>query len=252
MNQLFEGLNTGVIVACDVSTKEELYNLIEKTNDVEGIVGYKLGFMLGTGFGLRNIGPEIKSYTDKPIIYDHQKAGTDIPAMGENFGKLLGESQIDAGIIFPLAGPATQEGFIEGIINNGVIPISGGEMTHDKFLAKDGGYIRDDAPDEMYDLSLVNTIKDFVLPGNKPDAIRRYVDGPFRNFKNEIAIHSPGHGKQGGILSEAIKAAFPVRYFGIVGGGIYKQDDITAAAEKWANEALDTWKDLEERAKQGG
>lgn len=247
MARLFEGLNTGVIVACDVSTKEDLYKLINKTTDIEGIVGYKIGFMLGSGFGLRNLGPELKNYTDKPIIYDHQKAGTDIPAMGEKFAKLMADSKIDAAIIFPQAGPVTQEGFIEGLINNGVIPISGGEMTHPKYLAKDGGYIRDSAPNEMYALSLEKGVKDFVLPGNKPESIKRYVDGPFRNSKKDIGIHSPGHGKQGGILSEAIKAAFPIRYFGIVGGGIYKQEDMTAAAEKWANEALTTWKELEER-----
>ena len=247
MEKLFKGINTGVIVACDVNTKEELYNLVEKTTDVEGIVGYKVGFMLGTGFGLRNIIPEMREYTDKPIIYDQQKAGTDIPAMGKNFSKLMADAGVDAAIIFPQAGPETQVAFVNGLIDNGIIPIGGGEMTHPKYLAKDGGYIRNDAPNEMYSLFLEKGVRDFVVPGNKPEAIRRYVDGPFREFKNEIALHSPGHGKQGGILSDAIKAAFPVRYFGIVGSGVYKQENITEAAEKWATEALNTWDDLESK-----
>lgn len=238
MKKLFDNLNTGVIIACDVTTPENLYKLVNETTDVDGIVGYKVGFMLGTGFGLKNIIPETRKYTSKTIIYDHQKAGTDIPAMGKNFANLMKDSEVDAAIIFPQAGPETQIKFIEGLVEKEIIPIGGGEMTHPKYLDKDGGYIRDSAPNDMYTLSLEKGVKDFVVPGNKPEAIKKYIDGPFKKYKDKIALHSPGHGKQGGILSDAIIAAYPVRYFGIVGGGIYKQDNLYIAAEKWANEAI--------------
>lgn len=248
MEKLFSEANAGVVVACDVATEKELYELVDKTKDVEGIVGYKLGFTLGTGYGLRNVVPNVRELTDKTIIYDHQKAGTDIPGMGSKFGNLMGDVGVDAAIIFPQAGPRTQEAFIQGLVDNGVIPIGGGEMTHPEYLSEEGGYIQTDAPDKMYNLFLENKVREFVVPGNKPDAIKRYVNGPFKNFVSEIGLHSPGHGKQGGVLSAAVKAAFPARYFGIIGSGIYAQEDIKKAAERWATEATETRKDLEERA----
>ena len=101
--------NHGIIVACDVDNVEILKNLVEKTYDIEGVVGYKIGANLALQYGLRNIMEEIDFHL--PVIYDHQKAGTDIPYIGKKFAKACQISNISGVILFPQAGPKTEEAF---------------------------------------------------------------------------------------------------------------------------------------------
>ena len=60
----------GIIVACDVKTLEELKNLVEATAPVNGIVGYKIGFILGLNYGLRNVVEAIKENAHTGLIGD--------------------------------------------------------------------------------------------------------------------------------------------------------------------------------------
>ena len=89
----------GVIVACDVKTLETLKSLVESTAQVRGIVGYKVGFILGLSYSLAEVVETIKDITDLPVIYDHQKASTDIPEMGIEFATVMKNSGIDSGIV---------------------------------------------------------------------------------------------------------------------------------------------------------
>ena len=45
---------------------------------------YKVGLSLALDCGLPKVVEIAREYTDKPIIYDHLKAGTDIPEVGKN------------------------------------------------------------------------------------------------------------------------------------------------------------------------
>ena len=100
-------LKYGIIPACDIESLSELEKLVELTANIEGIVGYKIGFSLGLRYGLPTVVDTIEKYTDLPIIYDHQKAGTDIPQMGNNFAKVCKNCGVNGVIIFPQAGPNT-------------------------------------------------------------------------------------------------------------------------------------------------
>ncbi|MGC9554129.1 MAG: orotidine 5'-phosphate decarboxylase / HUMPS family protein, partial [Thermoplasmatota archaeon] len=95
----------GVIVACDVSTLTDFCDLVEATCPVEGIVGYKVGAMLGLTYGLPALVREVRERCSLPVIYDHQKAGTDIPPMGAGFARVCSQAGIASFIIFPQAGP---------------------------------------------------------------------------------------------------------------------------------------------------
>ena len=257
MENLFGDQKTGVIVACDVRSDNELKELVRQTAGVEGIVGYKVGCMLGLRYGLGTVMDTIDEYASNAVvIYDHQKAGTDVPHLGKGFAEVVGEANINAAIIFPQSGPETEVAFINALKGEGVVPIGGGEMTHPKYLVKDGGFISDDAPVRMYEIELENGVEYFIVPGNKPKSIKRFIDGPFRNKK--VTFASPGHGKQGGFLPSAINASYPYPYFGIIGTTIYAQpvgegkkypnfESPRKAAEFYADEALTTWKDLEEK-----
>lgn len=229
-------LKHGIIPACDVKNLSELENLVELTAGIEGIVGYKIGFSLGLSHGLRTVVDTIERHTDLPIIYDHQKAGTDIPQMGELFAQICKESGVTGVIIFPQAGPATEEAFIRALFNAGLTPLIGGEMTHPKYLEKDGGFIK--AVEEMYLIGARNGVTYFIGPGNKPERINHYVN----LLKNEITqpmFCMPGIGRQGGDIKSAFEATEGLPAYGIVGKAIYASSDIRGTAKKYCKEALE-------------
>ncbi|MBI5347565.1 MAG: orotidine 5'-phosphate decarboxylase [Candidatus Aenigmarchaeota archaeon] len=236
-------LHYGVIPACDVSDVLESSRLVEKTKGIQGIVGYKIGFNLGARYSLTGLFtgldyiPSCDKLFNKLFIYDHQKAGTDIPQMGADFAELMQDSSMHAAIIFPLAGPETEEAFIKALLAKDILPIVGGEMTHPKFLAKDGGFIRDDAPEDMYRIGWEAGARHFVVPGNKPDAIAKYS----KLLPVEAAFLMPGIGRQGGDIASAFEAAGARdgrRTYAIIGSGIYGAADQREAAKRFSDEAL--------------
>ncbi|WP_287586261.1 orotidine 5'-phosphate decarboxylase / HUMPS family protein [Candidatus Borrarchaeum sp.] len=232
-------LKYGIIPACDVKSLAELENLVELTADIEGIVGYKIGFSLGLSHGLSAVVDKIKRHTDLPIIYDHQKAGTDIPQMGELFARTCSESGVTGVIIFPQAGPVTEEAFIRALFNEGLTPLVGGEMTHQKYLDQDGGFIRNESIKKMYLYGAKNGVEYFIVPGNKPEKISGYV----KLLKNEIPqpmFCMPGIGRQGGDIKSAFEATEGLPAYGIIGRAIYAASDIRKAAKKYCAVALES------------
>src|SRR3989338_2720833 len=140
-----------IIPSCDVDSLEKLRKLVSETCDVGGIGAYKIGFELVIPFGMETVANEIRNITKLPIIYDHQKAATDIPEMGGKF--VAACKHADAIILFPQAGPKTEEAWVKAVQKSGKTVIVGGEMTHDGYLDETGGYLKDDAPERMYGLA---------------------------------------------------------------------------------------------------
>ena len=212
-----------VIVAADDDKK--FLDLIHATMDVPGISGYKIGFNLGLQ-GLHGIIYLIRSKNNekniKPvIIYDHQKAGNDIPEMGKSFAKTLKRARVDAVILFPFAGPATQKQWIINCQEEGLKVIVGGVMTHQQFLVSEGGYIADDAPERIFELAVKLGVRHFVVPGTKISWIIKLRDildnllGP-----DEYCLYAPGFISQGGDITECGRAAGE-NWHAIIGSGIY-------------------------------
>ncbi|MBU4298456.1 orotidine 5'-phosphate decarboxylase [Patescibacteria group bacterium] len=221
-----------VIVACDVSL--ELYEkIVKETKDIEGIGGYKVGFMLGLNYGLPKIVELTRKYTEKPIIYDHQKAGTDIPDTGKEFARVCKEAGIDAIILFPQAGPETEKAWIEAAKKEGLGVIVGGSMTHPKYKRSEGGYIADEAILEIYLLAAEMGITDFVVPGNKPEEIKR-IKEVLEKRGTKSTFYAPGFIAQGGQITEAAKVAGN-NWHAIIGRGIYQAENIKKAALEYTS-----------------
>jgi len=226
----------GVIVACDVVEMERLEALVESTYGIEGIVGYKLGANLAIEYGLKEIVGFIKKY-GLPVIYDHQKAGTDIPRMGDIFAEACKNASIDGVIIFPQAGPSTEKAFIDAIRKRNMHVMVGGEMTHEAYLVEDGGFIIDTAPSTIYEIAAKNGAEYFILPGNKPEAIKKYhmlITG----IINEPKYAMPGIGRQGGEIEKTFSILRGYSAYAIVGSAIYKSEDMEKAARRFAQEAM--------------
>lgn len=234
--ELFK-LKRGVIPACDVKTLEDLEKIVGSTSDIDGIVGYKIGFSLALKYSLPTIVQVIEKYTDLPVIYDHQKAGTDIPQMGPVFARVCRESGVKGVIIFPQSGPETEKSFIESFLNEGLIPLIGGEMTHPKYLSKEGGFIRNGAAEEMYIYGAKVGAEYFIVPGNKPKRVK-YYSTLLRREISSVKFCMPGIGRQGGDIKSAFEATEGLPAYAVIGSGIYKAPDIREAAEKYCEEAL--------------
>jgi len=217
-----------VIPACDVETIEEFEKLVGETAEVKGIGGYKVGFELGLGYSLKKVVETAKKYTNKPVIYDHQKAGTDIPDTGKNFANVCKKAGVDAVILFPQAGPETERAWIYHCLDKGLNVIVGGRMTHPAYAVSEGGFITDEGALEMYRIAARAGITNFVVPGNKPEVIKQVKDIIEAEGISPI-FYAPGFIAQGGSISDAAKVAGD-RFHGIVGRGIYKAANMKEAA----------------------
>lgn len=217
-----------VIPACDVSTLDEFEGLVRETADVDGIGGYKVGFELALGYGLGKVVQTARKHTAKPIIYDHQKAGTDIPDTGKNFADVCKKAGVDAVIFFPQAGPETERAWIYHALDKGLNIIVGGRMTHPAYAVSEGGFITDDGALDMYRIAARAGINNFVVPGNKPEVIQQIKEVIEAEGTKPI-FYAPGFIAQGGSISDAAKVAGN-RFHGIVGRGIYQAPDKKAAA----------------------
>ena len=215
-----------VIPACDVTALEDFRKIVKATHDIEGIGGYKVGFALGLLYGLPEVVKTAREYTDLPVIYDHQKAGTDIPDTGKIFAEVMTRSKVDAAILFPMAGPATQEDWIKALKNVDIRSIGGGEMTHPEYMEQDGGYISEAAPPMMYRIAAKKGVREFVVPGNKPEKVAYYRNVILEAIgSDDFDLMAPGFVKQKGKIEDTAKAAGG-RWHAIVGSGIYNPKSV--------------------------
>ncbi|MDO8593607.1 MAG: hypothetical protein Q7R59_01755 [bacterium] len=213
-----------VIFAADVRGFLKLADLAQAMYGIDGIGGCKLGFTLAmqdleaaTRIVKRNMGPSF------PVIYDHQKAGNDIPEMGAPFADGLKEAGVDAAILFPFSGPATQKAWMKACNDVGLQVIVGGVMTHANFLVSEGGYIADESVERIYRNACVWGGKHFVVPGTKIDWVERIHSWLVEELGDgNFVLYAPGFITQGGDISECGLAAGN-EWHAIVGSAIYKQ-----------------------------
>lgn len=220
-----------VIAAADVKSLKKLEDLVDATCDVQGIGGYKIGFALGLTYGLEKVVKVIRGLTDLPIIYDHQKAGTDIPDLGPTFAEVVAKSGVNAAILFPFGGAATEREWIDACWDENLTVLVGGHMTQKEFLASEGGFIADTAPTDMYTIAANEGIRNFVVPGNKIEFVSEYRKLLEKLLgKGNFALYAPGFISQGGEITQYAKEAGPI-WHAIVGSAIYKADDMEKAAK---------------------
>lgn len=249
-------LERSVVLACDFDVNTFI-EVLEATWNLNGIGGYKIGPALTGRPGYDNIVKIAREYTDKPLIFDGQKWGTDVPDTAPSILTPLKESGVDAVILFPLAGPATEYGWIKTAQDLGLGVLVGGEMTHPRYLYGDisegkkinysklfeklgispeeTGFIRTGAPSVIYYIAAKMGVNNFVVPGNKPERVTHY-----KNLIRNIGVTddtywAPGLITQGGNFSEGAEAAGE-RFHGIVGRGIYKAKDKRVAATELTQE----------------
>lgn len=199
-----------VIPSCDLDSLERFEEIVQETADNEKIGGYKLGLEIGLSYGLPATVDIVRKHAArKLVIYDHQKAGTDIAdvSMARKFANVAKKAGVDAVILFPQSGPVTQTSWTGEALQAGVEVIIGGHMTHKGYVASEGGYLRDDAPAEIYRRAARHGITNFVVPGNKPQLVKLYRELIEEEGVKDPFLFAPGFIAQGGAISETGKEA---------------------------------------------
>ncbi len=223
------GRNKSIIPACDVSV-DKLEALVKATADMPEIGGYKLGMIVALSVGLPQAVETVRRHSDKPILYDHQKAATDIPETGHPFARVCKHAGVDAVILFPQAGPVTEKAWIRAAKEEGLGVIVGGLMTHQRYTIGEGGYVGDEEVVEMYLNAVKEGVTDFVVPGTKIEAIHK-IREMLEHEGIEPTLYSPGLIKQGGDIREVCKAAGE-RWHAFIGRALYDSADMRKAAEE--------------------
>jgi len=169
----------------------------------------------------------IRRQNKLPIIYDHQKGGTDIPDLGEGFAQDLKSFGVDAVILFPFGGAVTERKWIKACQDAGLVVLVGGHMTQPEFLESEGGFIVDSAPERIYTIAAENGVTNLVVPGNKPNFVLKYRQLLERLLDvGNFTLYAPRFsGKQGGSISE-IDTILGNNWHAIVGSDIYKFEGV--------------------------
>lgn len=225
----------GIIIAADVPSISRLSSLAELACDIPEVVAIKIGFALALRFGLKSVVSSIKNVCNFPIIYDHQKAATDIPSMGRPFAEVCYEAGVESVIFFPQAGPKTLDAFVSASLNKNLVPIIGLIMTHSAYLQSEGGFITDDAPVIICKKSIDVGVKHFVLPGTKPDLIKRFAEGQLSTIR-PASILMPGIGTQGGEIASTFKSVVGHNPYAIIGSAVYNASNPKDALQQFAKE----------------
>lgn len=225
--------NRSIVIACDVEFSR-LEDLVKETYGVPFVGGYKVGALLAMEVGLSRVVNIICRYTDKPIIYDHQKAGNDIPDLGKKFMGILRSIGIDAVILFPFVGPISQKEWIYQAFEHNITPIVGSYMTHDGF--SDSIRLGDSV--DVLNRAMLQGVEHFVLPANKCVEFKLFkhhlevpIDLTFP--RKDIHIYSPGLVTQGGSMTDVGSIAGK-NFHAIIGRAVYDTlDPIEALYSLW-------------------
>ena len=229
----------GIVPALDPANLDGIKRLVAATTRIEGIVAYKLGLTATLRLGLPLAVRELRSLTDLPLIYDHQKAGPDVPDMAAKFTAICAEAGVDALILFPTAGPRAVAAFAGGAIREGLLPIVGGDLPLPDYNVSGGGYVADDALSRIVTAAVAIGVDHFVIPANNPDRVGVLA----RQMQDELgrppSLFLPGIGALGGSIGATFAAA-PAgsRLYAVIGRAIYGASDPAEAARILTAEAL--------------
>jgi orotidine-5'-phosphate decarboxylase len=227
----------GILPALDMEGLDEMRRVVERTSRVDGVIGFKVGLTAVLRLGLAGAVKHLRSATDLPLIYDHQKAGPDVPDMAKKFATTCRAAGVDGVILFPVAGPTAVREFVGRALENQLLPVVGGDLPLPDYNLAGGGFIADDALERIFALALGLGATSFVVPANNPAKVARHA-AALTAKRARPSLFLPGIGALGGSIAATFGAAPGCNLYAVVGRAIYDAPDPLEAAKRLAGEAL--------------
>jgi orotidine-5'-phosphate decarboxylase len=207
----------GIVPALDIDSHDQFERVVRETAKREGVAGYKLGLTSVLRLGLAESVRRLRDLTDLPVLYDHQKAGPDMPDMAVKYTAMCKEADVDGLILFPVAGPTAVDRFVGEAVRAGLIPVVGGEIPVPDYGVSGGGYMLDDALDRILVRAVHNKADHFVLPAHDLAKIGRWSKWIAANVASPLVVLT-GFGALGGTIETSfVAAAACKRRFAVVG-----------------------------------
>lgn len=198
----------GIVPALDMSRLSDAKEFIIDVDDAGKLTAYKVGSTLASDKGHHTTALQLKRVTSKPLIYDHQKFGSDTPNTVRN--QLETFKEYDAVIAFPFGGSETRQAISDYARDLDIDILWGGVMTQPGFHSKEGGYVHYTAIGNVYRECADEGWNMYVLPATRPNvsrAIRKAVES--RVDPDKVMHFAPGWVTQGGDMSEADEIVGP-------------------------------------------
>jgi orotidine-5'-phosphate decarboxylase len=164
----------GIVPALDTPDAASGEYIVRTTHELIGITGYKVGLSSVLELGLAEAVARIRALTKHTVIYDHQKAGLDVPSNATGFAQSLKKAAVTHAIVFPVAGPSTAKAYTESLLDAGITPIVGGELATEDYLISRGGWIADDILTDVVHQAIESGVTHFVAPLGPQ--VRRVLD----------------------------------------------------------------------------
>ena len=226
----------GLVPALDLETLDDLKRVVDATCDIDEVIEYKLGMHAVLHIGLFNAVKAIREFTEKPVIYDHQKAGADMPDSAGGFVRICEQTGISGLILYPVAGPTAVREFVTHSLNAGLDPVVGGHIPVPDYAISGGGYLADDTVDRIMSLAAGLGATHFVLPANEPENIQRRSEWLLTHVIEPV-LYVTGIGPLGGSITESFQAAQGIATRrAIIGRRICAADDPHGATQTLADE----------------
>ena len=227
----------GIVPALDMDDLDVMRRVVEQTSRVDGVVGFKVGLTAVLRLGLAGAVKHLRAATDLPLIYDHQKAGPDVPDMAQKFAATCRAAGVDGLILFPVAGPRAVREFVGRALEHRLTPLVGGELPLPDDTVAGGGFIADDALARIFALALALGATAFVVPANDPAKVKRHAEALTATLARP-SLFMPGIGALGGSIAATFREAPGCDLYAVVGRAIYADRDPLEAAKRLAGDAL--------------
>jgi len=170
-------LKNGLLIDINDPEKSTVEDIVAVTQELDYVAGYRLGTRPVIKNGLRDITTLMKKNTSKPIIYDHQKFGNEIPEIYS--GGILGDIKdcgIDGIIILPLTGRKVLESIVKKCNKINLLPVVCGDLSYWGYFSSEGGYIENNTQQKIYIDAANLGISHLIMSCNRIDRIKIYCN----------------------------------------------------------------------------
>lgn len=172
--EIFKAKN-GILIEFNSDNTKIISSIITSTRDFPFIVGYKINAESIILSGLESIVKLIKEQSSLPLIYDHQKFGSDNPDI--SWGGIIEKIKkvgVDALVILPYAGKEILKRIIKSCNKIGLLAIVCGDLSYKGYFNDEGGYIDSDSQQRIYLDAARLGVSHFLMSCNRLERIKIY------------------------------------------------------------------------------